>query len=440
MKRLAMLLVLILAVGCTTALADERIEIRFSNWDGGDTLVAYNEIADAYNASQDKYKVTILNIPEEYSTKVSAMVAAGDTPEFAMLDANEILYPLAESGHIVNMLDLITADPEYNSDEMLDTLKAWYGNDFMVGYAAGAQDVITFYNPYLFDKYEVEYPPANWAEAWDWDTFLDNAKTLTVDANGNNAHSPDFDPENISTYGVSFSRWWAVWMPFVKSNGGDFLNAEGTQFAMNSPEAAEAMQRLSDLINVHHVAPTPAATDQMGTSEALAANKVAMVFDGQWTNCTLMADEIEYDVAALPRMGDQAKTVVTYGVLCVMNTPEQEGAWDFFKFISATGAASPLERDGLWLSTTKTGFGQEYFASIATDVHPASFYDAVCVPMLDGTADPMPTTHVRNFKQIYDIFNPALDNMWFGNTSYEEAIASVYDACNALVAGWNYND
>lgn len=440
-KRLSLVLALVMIFSLFSfgsAMADDRIEIRFANWDGGDTLIAYNEIADAFNASQDKYRATILNFPEEYSTKVTAMVAAGDTPEFCMLDATDILYPLYEQGHILEMQQLIANDPTYDDSEMVPILRAWYGKDEQVGYAAGAEDVICFYNPYLFDKYGVEYPSSNWAEAWDWDTFLNNAKTLTIDVNGNNAHSPDFDPTQIEIYGVNPSVWWATWMPIVKSNGGDFLNPEGTEFAMNSPEAVEAMQKIADLMNVHHVAPSPTAF-QMGTVEALAANKVAMVWDGQWTNCTLMAEEVEYGVASMPYL-KTPKTVCTYGVLCVMNTPNWEGAWEFFKFIAATGAASPLERDGLWLPTTTTGFGEEYFQSIVTENHPENFYEAVCKPMIDGTADPMPSTHVANFKKMLDIFNPALDTVWLGETTYEEAVASVYDQCNALVQGWNYNE
>ena len=278
----------------------EVTEIRFANWDGGDTLKAYQEIADAFNALHEDIHVTILSIPEGYNTKVSAMVASGDIPEFCMFDA-DILYPMAEAGHIANMKDLMAGDSNYSDADLIDNLKVWYGDDNMIGYVAGPQDICMFYNPALFDAAGVEYPPADYADAWDWDTLLDRAKTLTIDANGNNAHSADF----------------------VLSNGGNFLTADGTRLGMDQPEAAEAVQRMADLINVYHVAPTPAATDNMGTTEALAANKVVMVIDGQWMNCTLMAEEIDYDVAALPKMGEQARTMVTYGTLCVMNTEKR---------------------------------------------------------------------------------------------------------------------
>ena len=419
--------------------SDEKVQIRFANWDGGDTLTAYNQIADAYNASQDKVEVSILNIPDEYATKITAMAASNDIPEFCMLDAADVLYPLANEGYICNMLDLIAEDEEYDESEMLDTLKAWNGKDFLVGYAAGPQNVCMFYSPSLFAKYGVEEPPASYDNAWDWDTFVNVAQQLTVDKNGNNALSENFDPNNIDTYGISISQWWATWMPFVLSNGGNYLNEDGTEFAMDSPEASEAMQKMADLINVYHVMPTPTASETMpGTSEALATGKVAMVIDGQWTNNTLMADGLEYNVAALPAMGEKPQTVVTYGVLCVMNTDKSDAAWDFFKYISATGAALPLEQSGLWLPSTKTGLTEEYMQKMLTDKHPSNYYDAIVKPMLDGTAQPMPSAAVVNFSEINNLFNPVLDLVWTGEQTYDEAVASVVDACNEKVDGWNF--
>lgn len=419
--------------------SSERIQIRFANWDGGDALKAYQDICDAFNASQDEIEVSILNIPEEYSTKITTMAAAGDVPEFCMLDAGDILYPLAEEGYIKNMKELIENDPEYDDSEMVDTLKAWYGDDFMVGYGAGAENICLFYNPSLFEEYGVETPPADYADAWDWDTFVENAQKLTIDENGNNALSPDFDPERIDTYGVSANITWQTWMPLVLSNGGNYLNEDGSAFGMNSPESSEAMQRLADLINVYHVMPKPSANETLkNTSSALATGKVAMVIDGQWSNNTLMADGLDYDVAALPKMDEKPATIVTYGVLCVMDTPKADAAWEFFKFISQTGAAEPLEKSGLWLPTTKTGLSEDYMNTIMTEAHPEHYYEAIVKPMLDGTAQPMTTTAVKNFPQINDLFNPVLDTVWNGDSSYEDAVNSVYDDCNKFVEGWNF--
>lgn len=54
----------------------------------------------------------------------------------------------------------------------------------------GSENICMFYNPSLFEQYGVEEPPAKYADAWDWDTFVKNAQQLTIDKNGKNALIP----------------------------------------------------------------------------------------------------------------------------------------------------------------------------------------------------------------------------------------------------------
>ena len=64
-----------------------------------------------------------------------------------------------------------------------------------------------YYNKELFDEADLEYPPTAYGEPyadgdpWDMDKVAELAKILTVDANGNDATSPDFDPENVVQWG-----------------------------------------------------------------------------------------------------------------------------------------------------------------------------------------------------------------------------------------------
>lgn len=416
--------------------SDKIVEIRFSNWDGGATLDAYEAAINAFMKENPNIKVTNLNIPSEYDTKITAMIAANDAPEISILNSDTLLYPLAEEGKLVNILDLIKNDPEFDGSDLIDNLKYMRDPNFMAGYGIGPQNICLFYNPALFKKYGVEEPPAKYENAWDWDTFVENAKKLTIDKNGKNALDPGFDPENIDTYGVTFGKWWAIYMPLVLSSGGDYLNADGTATGMDSPEAINAMQKMADLIWVHHVSPTPIASQTMpGLSESIATNKVAMSINGQWTNSDLMADGVEYNVAFLPKIGSKAKTVMTAGCLSILDTPKKEAAWEFFKYMCSPGAVSALEKSGLWLPSVKSGYTEEYLKEMITDKHPANYYESICLPMLDGTAEPPTTSWVVNFSKINDVLTPALDPVWAGESSYADAIRGAISQLNAEVKG-----
>ena len=174
-----------------------------------------------------------------------------------------------------------------------------------------------------------------------------------------------------------------------------------------------------------------------GLSEALATNKVAMSFDGQWTNATLMDDDVEYNVAALPKMADKARTVATYGAIALMNTPKADAAFEFIKFmLTEQGACEPLFKAGLWLPTNMKEYSEDYIKSVITDKHPANYYESIVKPMIDGTAGTPAPVYVKNFNKINDVITPALDDLWSGEKTAEEAISSIEEDANAQVQGF----
>lgn len=417
--------------------SSEKIEIRFAEWDGGDTLAVYEEIAENFNKSQDKIHVTVMNIPDEYDTKITSMIAGNDVPEICLLNADTLMYKLAEEGIVLNLMDFIQNDKDFDAENLMEQFKFMMTDDYMAGYGIGSENMCMFYNPELFEKYDVEEPPAGYENAWDWDTFVNVCQQLTIDENGNNALSPDFDSENIDVYGVNLSNWWAGIMPFILSLGGNYLTEAGDSIGYAEEAGITALQNLADLIHKYHVAPSPTVSETMpGLSESLATGKVAMAFDGQWSNATLMADDISYNVAALPKMGDTPATVMTYGGISIMNTEKKDAAWEFVKYLLSEGVCEPLYKSGLWLPVTKAEFSDEYIKSFITEKHPSNYYETIVKPQVDGTAEQSVAATVKNFAKINNLLTPALDDLWSGEKSAKEAISSVEEEANAEVQGW----
>ena len=104
--------------------------------------------------------------------------------------------------------------------------------------------------------------------------IFEKAQELTLDSSGRNAKDPNFDANNITQYGVMFAPNWNVYMPFIYSNGGAYLNEDMTEFGLNDPKAAEVIQNFADLINVYHVAPTAIQSNSMpAAATALASDR-----------------------------------------------------------------------------------------------------------------------------------------------------------------------
>lgn len=425
------------AVTDTSGKSGTVTEIRFTEWDGGETLKVYESIADAFNKENPDIHVTIMNIPDEYDTKITTMVAGNDIPEISMLDAAALLFPYAEEGIVLNMNDFIQKDASFDSSILMDQFKYNLTSDYLAGYGIGSENICMFFNPALFEKYGVEEPPAKYSDAWDWDTFVENAKKLTIDKNGKNALSTDFDSENIDVYGLSFDKWWAMYMPFVTSNGGSFLSEDGKSLTLTDKAAIDALQKMQDLIYVDHVAPTPTQSQNMpGLSEAIATNKVAMQISGQWSNESLMTDGISYNVAALPKMGDKAGTLATFGSVALMNTGKADAAWEFVKYLLSEGACMPLYQSGLWLPTTAPEYNEEFIKSFVGENHPANYLDSIVAPMMDNTAASPVPLYVRNFNKINDALTPAFDVIWSGEKPVADALAEVHATANEQVDGF----
>ncbi|MDL2301910.1 extracellular solute-binding protein [Lachnospiraceae bacterium OttesenSCG-928-D06] len=424
--------------GEETGNSGEVVEIRFTEWDGGDTLAVYEAIAERFNETHPNIHVTVMNIPDEYDTKITTMIAGNDTPEVSCMNSDTLLYPLAEEGAILNLKEYIDKDKDFDKDCLGEQFQYMLDEDFMAGYGIGSENICMFYNPALFEKYGVEEPPASYKDAWDWDTFLNTAQQLTIDKNGKNALDPDFDPDNIQVYGVNISKWWAGYIPFMYGKGVDYLTEDGASIGYATEDGIDVLQKLADLTYVYHVAPTPTAGETMpGLSEALATNRVAMSFDGQWSNATLMADDVEYNVAALPKMGAEGKTVATYGAICLMNTEKADAAFEFVEYmLTELGACEPLFKSGLWLPTNMKEYTDEYIQSIITEKHPKNYYESIVKPMIDGTAGDPVTVYVKNFNKINDVITPALDDLWAGEKTAAEAIGSIEEAANAQVQGF----
>jgi multiple sugar transport system substrate-binding protein len=445
MKKLTLFVMLITAASFVFAggnqarsrASSEKTKIRFTEWDGGDTLETFWEMANNFNRMQDKIEVEIINIPTDYDTKMMAMIAAGDVPELAHMESSTIMYPLADEGYIVNLLDIFKNDSTFDPNGLFDSLAYWRDADFLVGYGPASETFGVFYNTELFRKYNVPEPTVTYEEGWTWDTFLNTAQRLTIDNKGNNALSPNFDPNNIVTYGVTFGKWFATYWAVYNTTGGSYLGRNNTQYGLFTPEGIDAMQRLADLIYKYHVSPTPTQSGILpGMSEAFLSGKVAMALgEGQWTNASLMFDEVAYNVAPMPRIR-QAGSTITAGANCVMNTSKKEAAWEFFKYMLSPGSIKPLEQSGLWMVNHKSELVPSYLNTIITSRHPANQYEAFYVSLIDGSCGRPLSGVIKNFNQVNNEFNAMLDPLWMGEKTYQQLVTENETRINALVQGF----
>ncbi len=440
-KLLSTLLVLCLCASLAIpVLADDVVNLRFAYWGSSSEKEGIENAVHAFEEVNPNIKVELMHIPDDFVTKLNAMIAGNEAPDVSYSGPWKI--QMGKDGLLYNYHEIAQLDPAISADDVVDF--CWW-NWSPTESAGPFQASVTpslMYNVDMFTEAGVDLPPTKAADAWTWDEFVDVAKKLTIDRNGNNAASPDFDPENIQQYGVNFATAWFVWYPLVLSNGGTWLSEDGKEFTLNKPEATEAIQKYADLINVHHVAPTAVqAASLPSTSVALQTRRVAMSITGSWTHSDLaQAEELNWGVGVLPILKEYKSFFHGGSLVIFKSTKNVEAALKLHNWLINPENVLSLHQ-GLWLPQLKSWYTDpekiKQWASEDLPGRPAGFQDAVMRSTFENVM-PSPENNVVNFAEIDALIWPALDNVWNGSKTAQEAMDEIAPQVAPLVGGWTY--
>lgn len=412
------------------------VTLVFAAWGDSDTKKAEEADMVSFHKKYPNITVKTLIIPNaDYDTKMTTMVAANQQLDVTEQESATIAYPLYEQGKIEPLNNYLDSDNSFKKSDIVDS--AFYMNEKdIVGIYWGAEVMNLFYSKKAFKDAGIAVPPTDPGKAWKWDEFVNVAKKLTIDKNGKNATESGFDAKNIKQYGFQMGKWWASWGNFVYSNGGDYIT-DDNKFGLSQPAAYEAIQKIADLANVYHVAPTPVAEKGLpGIDVALASGQYAMGIDGQWNCLNLGNANVDFGTAALPVMQKPVGQAIS-GMLTIMkNSKNKNESWTLLKYLEDPGVDIKLFKTGNLMPIQKSWLTQPELLSQWTGnaAHPTEYKDSVINSLLNYSV-PSPTGKIKNFNKIMNIVNPALDNVWLGKTTAEAAMKGIEPKVAPLIQG-----
>ncbi|MDR1704069.1 MAG: sugar ABC transporter substrate-binding protein [Clostridiales bacterium] len=445
-KAISLLLCAALLAGlaaCTTPVGDGagedgRVTITYSMWGNDEELRILNETIDRFEAEQDRINVEAIQIDRaEYVGALNTFAAGDDLPDTAIMAEDAVLM-WASQGM------LLDASNMYGADDVkpLDSLAFTYEGS-PVGYSVSNEILVTYYNRATFAEAGVEPPPANAEDAWDWDTFVDVAKTMTLDTEGRNAHDPSFDPNNIARYGVMFCPdFWQLEVWSVM-NGGAWYDEDGN-VTIDSPEAMEGLQRIADLHLVHHVAPQYGTNITTNIDQDLLDN-AAMEIHGQWCVGVFLGPAresagLDYGVGVLPYMKEKV-TLNTGGVnVAFATTDHPDEAMEWLKWYAQEENSWETIASGVWMPVSEIYYTDEEMTHKWVDNpnHPPyDEYKAAVVDYAYNYAQPTSWYWVNNTNLFNDALSTILAPCWSGNDTVENAITSNIDVLRAANQGNN---
>jgi multiple sugar transport system substrate-binding protein len=175
-----------------------------------------------------------------------------------------------------------------------------------IGLPVGLYPSYIFYNKNAFDAAGVDYPTHDYNDTtWTIDKLRQVAMQVTLDVNGNNATSPDFDPTNITQYGFdnswdSLRGWEVLWGP---KNMGRPTSADYKTAIVNDADWVTGLQWYSDAIWKDHFMPDSAAISALDPENG---DLFALAGDAMWmSNSWYMSESLnelafKWDIAPAP--------------------------------------------------------------------------------------------------------------------------------------------
>ena len=435
-KMLMVLLGASMVLSPLTAFADgEKTKVTFYMWAADAEQEFDRAIVAQYEEEHPDIDIEENYIPyAEYLSKINTMAAAGRMPDIFNLPEGNV-FEWGEKGALLDLKPLYDNAGVKPEDVSVDS--AIFSTDnqiWSVGY--NVTTMCMYYNKDMLKEAGIDLPSTDAASPWSWDEFVENAKKITKDSSGNGPDDEGFDPDSISVYGTMMPTDWVKFIALLHTNGVGILNEDGDALGISTPEGIEVIQAIADLGNTIHCAPSSAmAKGAFSDASAMLMNgQVAMVIDGGWALANYTNEGFDVGVAPIPAFQQAADISWTAGLCMSPNAAENEAAFDFYQyFTNFTNSVDAALNQGVslgglpqTLEVFDGGENEQKWISTYSKVDATEMCEAFKNILQADTTVLGDNVRVKNFPVIVDnTIVPALDNVWLGETTAEEALTSL---------------
>ncbi len=231
------------------------------------------------------------------------------------------------------------------------------GGEGQIGLPFAIYPGMLFYQKAMFEEAGLKEPPHKYGEKyeldgkqveWNFDTFAEVAKRLTVDKNGKDVTEQGFDPTQIVQYGYAPGfpadvRDTGAWF------GADSLVEKDGKTARVPPQWAEAWKWYYDGIWKSHFIPNSAVSQspEFGSGNQFGSGKVAMSLSFLWYTCCFDNAGDKWDVAAVPSYKGKATALLNADTFRVFkSTKHPDEAFEVLSYLLGEGSPELLQTYG----------------------------------------------------------------------------------------------
>ncbi len=419
----------------------DAVTVTFTGWGAIEEDLGVQEAVKQFESEQSAVKVKWQQIPDvpqgTYTQTFITNLAAGTPPDTAFI-MSDVYQTFIQQGVLLDITEKIKADPLLSKPDYFiepqeqnrstDGKGHWFG----IGSTWVAPHI--YYNADVLAKAKVKAPGFKDDEIWDWDTFVANAKQLTVDSAGKHPDDSGFNKDDIQTWGVLWPMWWVPLISAVYANGGEYFDKGGSVVKLDSPEAMDAIQKLADLIYVHHVSPDAGAMTSLGMTytQMLESGRLAMAIDGSWALSFNYKIKAPLGVGALPKMKIAASLMQAHFHGALAKTKNPDAAWQWLRFLNTPFYQTHFCKIGLWVPSQTAMLTPEGMKGwMVKGVHPDNYADFVSLYLpKHGIVPNFPPGYLEaSTKFLY----PAMGDIGNG-TAIDKVLPAAVKSANEVLA------
>ncbi|MEA4883712.1 MAG: sugar ABC transporter substrate-binding protein [Clostridia bacterium] len=410
---LAALVLTVMASLVSGTAAAKKTQMRVVSWAGAEELAMDSQVLAEFMKNNPDVEVSLEAVSENYFQKVLTDIAAGDPPDVMLLDAEDVPF-LTSEGALLNLTPVAARMKDVPGADLNvyfpNVLKVFTVDKAVYAFPKDFTPIVMYYNKGLFDSMGVAYPPK---DGWDWNQFIDTAKKLSRDTNGDG---------KTDVWGYRFLAWVGVVKPWIWAAGGDIMNPERTKTAgyINGDAAVKTVTFMTGIEKAGY-SPSSVVQEAFGGGGAMFyTGKIAMANSGHWWLPSIKDQiakgaKLNIGITRIPHAPGAKNATVLYasGWAVPKNVKNQRLAVELASWLSSPYAQKVRCAQGLAISANK----QVAEEVAKTDPVEAMFFDIVP----DGR--PSLGAETRHYRPlIEDTMDEALQKIILGGTSVKDAL------------------
>lgn len=388
-----------------TETTEEAVEITYANFNasGGNE----ETLQKMYEAFHEEYPNITVNIEtigyDDYFTQMQTRVAGGTAPDCYELNI-ENFAAYANKGVLAELTGIDTSG--YNAT----ALNAFSVNGKQYGVPGNFSNVVLIYNKDLFDQAGVAYP----TDDWTWDDAMDACEKIS--ALGDDIYGI-YQP-------ITFNEFFKV----AAQYGGGVLNADKTEFTINSEENLKAATMMISKVTDTNVQPTEAQMGGMGDWDLFESGRLGMIPTGIWAfNTFADACDFNWDICVEPGGTQKATHFFSNALVVNADSDKKKAAATWINWLASSDTSAQMRIDAGW---DLPAISNEEVLSGYLKLTPPENRQAVFDSLNYLTVAPI----IEDYSLMSDIITGKLSLAAGGEITVQEALDQAQEECSAQIS------